>query len=207
MAREGADAMSEDPLWDELNAIADTFGPRYARRYGTCPACQRGAHIITAPCGIWWCRCVVCNTRWASRVQDFQLGDGEDEGEDPPALAALREEFTYGEMLALAGCVQFEPRARPAAPTKDIQSGGFTLMLSDYDLTTRSIAKFELLQFAAALGWPSIWLETHRVTIPAGKDAWIGAPLGMAGTRRVAWMQLVALQQRIGHPSPKDKKS
>jgi hypothetical protein len=68
-------------------------------------------------------------------------------------------------------------------------------IISDFELRTRSIAKFELFEFARRCGWPSLPLPSHLTTIGAGEEAWRnGAPLGIAATRRTVWNQLVTLE-------------
>jgi hypothetical protein len=60
-----------DPVWCELQDAAALNEPRFDQVYGRCPICRCGATRVDGWCGVWWCRCQLCGTRWPSRVQHF----------------------------------------------------------------------------------------------------------------------------------------
>jgi hypothetical protein len=200
-------SMTADPLWRELTERAAVF-PRYSRVYGLCESCWLAATLLQ-PVGeppggrIWWATCQPCAVRWPSLVQGLSTAlDPHDDPVEPlpPEVdAAVRAEFMYAAMLDLSRCHQLEPIARPAA-AEETRPGGQHQMISDYELNTRSIAKFELFQFAEKLGWPALALnrvDVYPSSIAAGEQAWRTAPLAIPATRRIVWLALANLEQPI----------
>jgi hypothetical protein len=183
-----------DEHWAELQDQAARFGPRYDRGYGTCPSCDLGPSMMVPLSGIAWAVCGLCNYRWVVGTDLFDLPPIDDE--------------TYAfcmEMLADAdeapgdlrhhhkGLSPMKKAMAPVAGDGSLTSAELAPIISDDDLRTRSIAKFELFEFAARLGWPAVSLPSHLTTIASGEHAWRGAPLAIASTRRTVWNQLVEL--------------
>ena len=79
-------------------------------------------------------------------------------------------------------------------PTTRATPGG---PLTAEEFRTRQVARFELLGFAEALGWPAVqWRDVdgreHR--IPAGKWTWRDIPLERPATRRLIYVALQAVE-------------
>jgi hypothetical protein len=183
-----------DAHWTELREQAARFGPRYDRAYGTCPTCDLGPSMMIPLSGIAWAVCGFCNLRWPVGSNLFDVPPDVDEAYDV-CFNLLAEADEASSDLRHKGLSLMKKATGPVPGNGSLTSPELAPIISDYDLRTRSIAKFELFEFARRLGWPAMPIPSHRTTIAAGEDGWRGAPLGIAATRRTIWNQLVSLEQ------------
>jgi hypothetical protein len=79
--------------------------------------------------------------------------------------------------------------------------------MTDEELRTRSIAEFEVRDYAKTLRHPSIeWRDPdgRRFSIPAGPIGWRHVPLGRPDKRRAIFAALQTIEHNQQQPKEKD---
>jgi hypothetical protein len=132
-------ARMSNPAWTELQRWARRI-VRFDPAYGRCPDCGFGATRLESFCGMRWCVCDLCVTRWPSLIQGLRAADfyaGEEVFDEPEPADDLAfeepteeerreiEEFQFQRVLALARCRHVAPLVS-SSPTVDMAALALT---------------------------------------------------------------------------------
>jgi hypothetical protein len=175
--------------WDEFRELAVLFG----QDSSICPICARG--VLTIPSDTAQKRqfCQSCLMRTFGGADDTRTNVSE-------FMKRLAESGEAPNDNRHTEVSMMKPKApEPVEPGDDRPTSA---PLSDYELRTRSVARFELLGYARAMNWPTVeWRDADGgvCRISAGEWSWRAVPLEAPSKRRLVYVALQELQTRIDH--------